>query len=177
MTVFSLLSWVHFARDVDVSKLVVYNVPGHSAIDLVDHGRIFFISDAKLENDARKKRFHILPHRQMSGVVSMKKLPAEFSFRGGRLFVWHGRSVLHLTDPDFELPGPVAVDWLIVGNNAVPEIEAIRELVSCQRVLLDSSNSFFFASRFLEEAKLYKLEVHSVLHQGAFISIIENEDT
>ena len=40
-----------------------------------------------------------------------------------------------------------------------------------------SSNSFFFASRFLEEAKLYKLEIHSVLHQGAFIKKIENEET
>ena len=177
MSLFSSLSWFHFVREVGVSKLVVYNVPGHSAIDLVDHGRVFIISDAKLMADARKTRFHIIPHRQMAGVVSETKLPAEFSFSGGRLVIWHGRTILHLTDPDFKLPGPVSVDWLVIGNNAVPEIEGIRDLVTCKRVLLDSSNSFFFASRFLEGAKLYKLEVHSVLHQGAFISIIENEDT
>lgn len=93
------------------------------------------------------------------------------------MIVWQGTKILHITDPDFKLPGPMAVDWLVVGNNSVRDIAALRSKVSFGMVLLDSSNSFFFASRFLEEAKLYKLEIHSVLHQGAFITKIENEDT
>ena len=85
--------------------------------------------------------------------------------------------ILKVTEGDFDLPLQLRVDWIIVGNNAVTDPEQIAERVTCRRIVLDSSNSDLFASDFLREAKLYKLEVHSVLHQGAFIQTIENEDS
>jgi competence protein ComEC len=66
------------------------------------------------------------------------------------------------------LPQKLKVDWIIVGNNSI-DVGALSG-VSCRGIVLDSSNTFFFASRFLKEAKLFKLEVHSVLHEGAFIT-------
>jgi hypothetical protein len=93
------------------------------------------------------------------------------------LIIWNGKKILQLTDPGFEAHGPVAVDWLIIGNNALAGIELIRGKVTFQKIILDSSNSFLFANRFLEGAKLYKLDVHSVLHQGAFVAKLENQDT
>ena len=177
MVTFASLHWIHFFEEVSVRKMAVYSIPGHSAIDLIDHGNTMFIADPELHGDQRKMRFHIVPHRQVSGIVrETSKVPA-YAFKGGALIVWQGTKILHITDPDFKLPGPMAVDWLVVGNNSVRDIAALRSKVSFGMVLLDSSNSFFFASRFLEEAKLYKLEIHSVLHQGAFITKIENEDT
>lgn len=177
MAAFGSLQWLHFFREVGVHKLAVYNIPGHSAIDLMDHGRTFFIADTALQTQPQKLRFHVIPHRQISGVVRETKDITAHTFQGGRLILWQGKKILLLTDRFFELPGPLDVDWLVIANNSLPDIGKIQDRITVKKVLLDSSNTFFFASRFLEGAKLYKLEVHSVLHQGAFILKFENEDT
>ena len=174
---FGLLQWIHFNDDVNVKKLAVYKVPGHSLIDLIDRGRSFFLADS-LFTDQQKIRYHITPHRVRCGVEHIEEdIPLAYSFKGGRLIVWQGKMILQVMERDFALPGPLHVDWIIVGNNALADPAKIMRGVTCRRLVLDSSNSYFFASDFLEEAKLYKLEVHSVLHQGAFIQTIENEDS
>ena len=38
---------------------MVYNVGGHSAIDLIDHGKAYFIADTALQNNVDKISFHI----------------------------------------------------------------------------------------------------------------------
>ena len=175
---FVSLQWVHFAREVNVRKVAVYRIPGHSALDLIDRGQAFFLADPALESDRQKIRFHIQPHRIIAGVAHIRPgAPVVSPLKGGRLILWNGLTILQVDSANLELPGHVVVDWLVVGNNAVAGVASLRERVSFDKVVLDSSNSFFFASRFLEEAKLYKLDVHSVLHHGAFVSKIENLDS
>ena len=175
--VFGIMQWIHFNDDVDVKKLAVYKVPGHSLVDLIDRGRTFFLGDS-LFNDEQRMRYHITPHRVRTGVRNIDDaIPRAYSFKGARLIVWQGMVILQVTDRDFALPGPLDVDWIIVGNNALTDPAKITGSVTCRGIVLDSSYSYFLASDFLEEAKLYKLEVHSVLHQGAFIQTIENEDS
>lgn len=175
--VFASLQWMHFYRDVDIRKLTVYNIYGHSAIDLIDRGQVLFVADSALKSDGQKIRYHIYPNRVIAGVVKAQKDVRVREFAGGRVIVWNGRIILQLTEPEFQVPEGLRVDWLIVGNNAVRDVAVLANTIHCRTVVLDSSNSFFFASRFLEAAKLHKLEVHSVLHQGAFDMKIENRDT
>jgi competence protein ComEC len=171
------LQWIHFRNDVNVKTLAVYRVPGHSVIDLIDRGQTLFVADS-LFTDAQKVRHHITPFRVRSGVRHVAgNTPQAYSFKGCRLIVWQGKVLLHLFDRGFDLPESLRVDWVIVGNNAIANPKEITDRMTCQSIVLDSSNSYFFASRFLQEAKLYKLEVHSVLHQGAFIQTIENQDS
>lgn len=103
--------------------------------------------------------------------------PLVWHMAGGRIILWNGMKILHIQDRGFRAPMGIAVDWVIVGHDSLDEISTLRDKIAFKRIILDSSNSFFFASRFLEAAKLYKLSVHSVLHQGAFISKIENRST
>ena len=176
--VYVSLQWVHFSREINVQKLTVYKVPGHSVLDLIDRGQTFFVADSVFRADVQKIRYHVSPNRIMTGVSRVcVDLPYARVLKGCTLIVWNGKKILQITDRYFEVPGVLNVDWLIIGNNALPEIPKITSVVSFQKVILDSSNSLFFASRFLEAAKLYNLDVHSVLHQGAFVSKIENQDT
>ena len=171
------LQWVHFSRDVNVRTLAVYRIPGHSVIDLIDRGQTLSVADS-LFTDAQKVRYHITPFRVRCGVRRIEaRTPQAYTFKGCRLIVWQGKLLLHLLERGVVLPESLHVDWVIVGNDALPDPKEISDRIRCQSIVLDSSNSYFFASRFLQEAKLYKLEVHSVLHQGAFIQTIENQDS
>jgi competence protein ComEC len=176
--IYASLQWLHFVREVNVSKIIVYKIPGHSVIDLLDRGHTFFLSDSVMQNDLQKIRYHVQPNRLQANVRKVTtRLPGAYPLGGCTLIAWKGQTILQITGNDFSLPGPLSVDWLIIGNNALPEIDELPENLLFSKVILDSSNSFFFASRFLEAAKLFKLDVHSVLHHGAFISIIENRNT
>lgn len=174
----SLFQWHHFLNEVNVRKITVYRIPGHSAIDLMDRGRSFFLSDSTLEKDPQKLRYHVWPNRLLGGIRQVNTgAPFAKDIRGGRLITLNGNIIVQIHDASFALSGLSEVDWLVIGNDAVHSIKDIVSGVKVRKVVLDSSNSFLFASRFLREAKLYNLEVHSVLHQGAFISKIENQDT
>lgn len=174
----SVLQWHHFLHQVNVRKITVYRVPGHSAIDLMECGRSFFLSDTTLEKDPQKLLYHVVPNRLLGGIRQVDPgAPFAKDIPGGRLIAWSGKIILQIHDASFALPASLEVDCLVIGNNAVSSIEALVSSVKVRKVVLDSSNSFLFASRFLRDAKLYNLEVHSVLHQGAFISKIENQDT
>lgn len=172
------VQWLHFSREVNIQKFTVYKIQGHTAMDFIDRGQTFFLTDSVLREDLQKIRFHVSPNRLMAGVRKVStRLPHSRSLKGCKLIAWQGRTILHITDPDFEVPGQLAIDWLIIGNNAVSEIDKIARNITFKKVVLDSSNSFFFATHFLEEAKLYKFDVHSVLHQGAFALKIEHQDS
>ena len=174
---FVTLQWYHFAQEVNLKKITVYKVPGHSVIDLIDRGHSIFLADQPFREDQQKIKYHVSPNRLLSGIRSVNTdIPASRSLKGCTLIHWNGKKILQVMNSNFELPGPLTVDLLIIGNNALSGIKSIPVEVAFKKVILDSSNSFFFASRFLEEAKLYKLDVHSVLHQGAFVLTIENQD-
>ncbi len=179
LIVFSFVSlqWVHFSKDVDVAKITVYYIPGHSVVDLIDRGHTFFLADSVIRTDVQKIRYHINPNRLIAGVEKIRgDFPNTRALKGCKVLTWNGETILYITGREFEVPD-LSVDLVIIGNNAVAGIGDLLGKVTFKKVVLDSSNSFFFASRFLEGSKLYKLEVYSVLHQGAFVSTIENHDS
>ena len=66
--IFSIAQWIHFREDVNVQKLTIYKVPGHTAIDFTRNGKAHFLSDSVLKKDMLKTKFHILPNRLIGGV-------------------------------------------------------------------------------------------------------------
>ncbi len=172
------VQWLHFSRDVNIQKFTVYKIPGHTAIDFIDHGQTFFQTDSVLRSDLQKIRFHIRPNRLISGVKKVNlSQPHSRSFRGCNLIVWQGKTILQITDSDYEVPGHLNLDWVIIGNNAVWQMDKIVRNITFKTLILDSSNSYSFATHFLEEAKLFKFDVHSVLHKGAFDLKIDKQDS
>lgn len=175
---YATVQWWHFSRDVNIQKLTIYKIQGHTAMDFIDRGQAFFLTDSVLREDLQTIRFHVGPNRLRAGIRKVRTtIPSERSFKGCKLISWHGRTLLHISDRDFKVPESMVIDWLVIGNNAVYNLDKITGNMTFKKLILDSSNTFYFASHFLEEAKLYKLDVHSVLHQGAFALTVENQDS
>jgi competence protein ComEC len=172
---FSIVQWANYFDKIDTQQITVYKVSGHSAWDIIDKGQAYFFSDSVLMNDWEKIRFHIRPNRLHSGVNSVhsaNQFNFTQEFQGCRLVMWKNATVLQIYEENFSLPKGVPVSYVVLGNNAIKNLKEISSL-KFQQLILDSSNSFYFASRILKEAKHASLNVHSVLHQGAFISKLE----
>ncbi len=169
-SLFSIIGWNHFYRDVSVQKLTVYNIKGHTAIDMIDHGQTFFIADSLLLSDPDRIGFHIMPHRIMLGagetIHSGDGLRKEFN--GCSLMVWKGKSILRIHDADFHLPKNVKVNYVIISNNAVKDLAELAGRITMDQLILDSSNAFYLSNKLFKQKKSIEASVYSVLHQGAF---------
>lgn len=175
MFIFALLfvavQWRHFQREVNVQKLTVYNIQGHSAIDLTDRGQGYFLTDSVLLHASDKLRFHIRPNRLACGVSRIfagKEQPFIRHLSGGDLIRWQSHTLLHITGKNFALPETIHPEWIVIGNDAAIDYEALADRKLPFRIILDSSNSYFYCTRFMEEAKNKNLKVHSVKQEGAF---------
>lgn len=169
---FSIIQWNHFTQEVDQQKLVVYRVAGHSALDIVDRGKAYFFADSILIHNQEKMRFHIRPTRLLSGVSRIHSGEQQDFVRevgGCRILQWNGVTILQLTEKEFTLPDTLEVDYVVVGKNSIKSLKALSS-VKFKSLILDSSNSFYFAERIMKEAQSFSVRVHSVIHSGAFIA-------
>jgi competence protein ComEC len=170
ITILSVTQWLHFKNKVDKKQLVVYKVADHTAIDFIETGKTYFLSDSILINDKEKMRFHIRPNRLMSETSTIE-LADDQSFvkkiRGGKLVRWHERIILIVDDDKAIIPNLTA-DYVILSNNAASLTNIIKR-INFKYLIVDGSNSFYFADKVKSDADRLKIQVHSVLHQGAFI--------
>lgn len=169
---FVMIQWIHFVQHIRQKKITVYSVSGHSAWDVIENGRVHFFTDSVLQNDRDKIRFHIRPNRLRSGVGEIyngNEQPFTSSVAGCRLVVWNGIRILQIEGKAGKLPGDLTVDYVLLSKNALYTAEALQG-VKFQKLILDSSNSFYFANRFLNDAQANGIAVHSVLHHGAFMA-------
>ena len=60
------------------------------------------------------------------------------------------------------------VDYLIVSQNAIKDLTSIQNYIQADKIIFDSSNSFYYVDKMLKQANKLHLIVHSVLHDGAF---------
>lgn len=169
---FAVIQWIHFSENIRQKKLIVYNVSGHSAWDVMHNGQVYFFSDSILMNDRNKVRFHIRPNRLRNGVGEIYA-GQEQNFvktrNGCQVVVWNGLKILHVTEKKFTVPENLQVDYVLIGENAIYNTEALSA-VKFQKLILDSSNSFYFAERMLKDAQAAGIPIHSVQHHGAFIA-------
>lgn len=165
---FAACQWLHYVDDINLQKITVYNIRGHSAIDLIDRGQAYFLADSMLQHDAGKLRFHVQPNRLFSGVgnvVADEQQPFVRKVKGGEVICWKGKVIVHLMQRDFVLPEKLPADWIVVSNNAVKDLSRLPAEIE---IILDSSNSYFYTERVLAQAKKHNLDVYSVAHRGAF---------
>ena len=152
---FSAFDWAHLSL-VKRDHITVYNVGGATAIDLMSGGKLCTYGEV----DPKGVQFHIAANRVRLGVTSIE--PARHHAKqGNTLIVWRGMKILVVTSHP---AGNIIADITIISNNSVKSLESIKSKI----VVIDSSNSFYFASRLLRQPVPKGMEIHSVAHNGAF---------
>lgn len=167
---FGGIQWQHHSAIASQPKFVVYEVNGHSAIELVDKGVSYFYTDSLLLNDRERMRFHIRPNRLLHGVHTIRANDNSIvrSYDGMRLYAWRNISVLHITGQSFTLPDGLEVDYLVLSNNAIKHMNKLSS-VTFKKLIIDSSNSVYVARKVMEQAHDTGVDAYSVLQNGAFM--------
>jgi hypothetical protein len=164
----SWTQWFHFKEEVTIEKLIIYNVKGHFAMDLISKGQTFFVTDSLLLKDENKIRFHIRPNRLISGVnkVLDNSIPIR-KVTGGRILQWKELHILNIEHKDFSIPEGLLFDLIIISNNSVRDLTVLKTHFS-NKLILDSTNSYFYSKRLKDDAMRLTIPFHAVVVDGAF---------
>lgn len=163
--VFSGVQWNHYDQDVMRNRFIVYNISGHQGVEWISKGRSRFVGDSSLVSDAERMRFHIRPNRLFCGV---KEVETQFRVDTPKVFLVNGKKMGVINRPISSWPGDLELDYLIVGNNSFKSFAQARKTINFKKLILDSSNSSYLASRIQSEADDV---VHAVQHEGAYVEI------
>jgi competence protein ComEC len=165
----SVTQWHRHISMRHLAKVRIYNVRGQSVIDHVAYRKSLVVYDST-QNMEHIVRTYLHPAGLPEGVTSFSSMQRR-NIKDGpgyRLWRWQGVSILQLTTRR-TVPRQGSVHYVVISNNAV---SSLRDLagVKCEKIIVDSSNSFYFAERLRNEAVSLGLPVWSVLHDGAFES-------
>jgi len=168
VVVFTFVQWSHFFESVNQKLMIVYSIKNHRAIEFIDRGRSYFVSDSSLLSDPERIRFHIEPSRLIHGVSSTEsKISFGTRINGVNYYQWNNRTIAWMVDKDCKLPTHASINFLIVSKNSLRK--KLYEKINMNCIILDGSNSKRFVTYLAEQMESRRTPIHSVLQEGAYI--------
>jgi competence protein ComEC len=152
-----------FLQQSQQQKMIVYNVPKFSAIDVIDGHGYSFTGDSALLINTSLQNYHLQPARVLYGVSEVDK-PVDHMINGPRL------SVL-LVDGGFTLspvPRKIPVDIIVISHASPLRITQLAAVFDCKQYVFDNSNPLWKIRYWKKDADSLHLRHHTTSEQGAF---------
>lgn len=149
-------------------KLIVYHIPKHKAMDVVQAKSFVFWGDEGLQNDIYLQNFYLQPARILNGTKEANSLSHTITHYP--LIAGHQKSVL-VIDPSFRLPvsnQKIPVDIIILTGNPRIYLNRLAAVFDCSQYVFDSSNPLWKIRYWKKDAESLHLRHHTISEQGAF---------
>ena len=158
---------LHRIRSRQQQKLVVYNTPRQTAIDIIE-GRYYRCIGDSIAYTAQSERFYLRPARILFGVQPGKILP--YTYLSRQLIATRRTRALIISHWEQQEPQPVKipVEIIILCGNPRLTIYQLTTVFNCTQYVFDSSNPLWKIQQWKKEADSLHLRHHSTSEQGAF---------
>ncbi len=158
--------------------LVVYAIPGHSTLDILDGREHVFLADSALLANENRILFHLRNHWGKRRVLDVQKILfsqansaglAMHSTSAFSIFTWHGKRFCILHQPtNLHVFRNQQLDYLIVQNNSLRNAKKLP--ANCfTHVILDASNRYYASKRLQTALAAQAIPCHNVHENGAFL--------
>ena len=147
-------------------KIIVYNVPKHTAIDLVDGRKLFFIGDSILKEDGFLRNFHIKPSRILHRTTESDVIP-NITYLNNFILT-RNKSIAVVDSPVFYAGEKIKVDAVIITKNPRIYIDKLYQAFDCKQYIFDASNSMWKINKWKQACDSLHLQYHICSLQGAF---------
>lgn len=162
---FMMIRAASFAKAEGQKKLIVYNVPKHSAIDVINGRQYIFLGDSALLYDDALRNFHLQPSRILHRIT-----PAE----GGtstQSFVWEGKQLVWIDESVkfLNTSSKHSVDVMILSKNPKLYISALLDAFAVKQIVIDGSVPPWKARLWKRDCDSLKIPCYNVAEDGAFV--------
>jgi competence protein ComEC len=161
---FTSLRTYSFLKANEQLELIVYNVPKHSAIDVIKGRGYFFIGDSNLVQDGFLRNFHLQPSRLMHRVSALGVLPYKSFLFYDRRFMIIDTTIKFL--PATRKP---AVDVLILSRKPRLNISDLQNAFYFKQIVVDGSVPAWKKGLWKKECDSLRIPYYDVSEKGAFV--------
>lgn len=155
-----------FNKAYNQNKLVVYNVPKYSAIDLISGRTYNFIGDSTLLYDDFIRNFHIQPSRVLHRITQQQILPTfckEFEFFKKKIIL------IDTTKHFVSLDSKESIDLLILSGNPKLYISNLLKTFAVRQIVIDGSVPQWKAKLWKKDCDSLQIPCYDVSEKGAFV--------
>ncbi|HRI20231.1 MAG TPA: ComEC/Rec2 family competence protein [Panacibacter sp.] len=169
LTLLIIFISIDFIKTNEQQKLVVYNVPKQSAIDIIQGRNYAFTGDSILQQDGFLRNFHLKPAR----ILYRTRAAADSgsSLQKNRITEINGKKILVIDSAlnYREVEEKIAIDVIILSKNPKLYISQLQDIFDFKTVVFDSSNPLWKTELWKKDCESLHLRFHSVAQQGAFV--------
>ncbi len=158
----------------DSSRIVLYNVRKHTAIDLISDAHYSFLGDSVLRADGALRNFNLKPARVFFRANAESEIQT-FEQATERSFVFKGKTI-YLADAAMGLK-PIAqklpLDILVITNDFKGSVTKLTGVLAPSIIVADGTNAMWRRKNLREECLALGLSFHDVQEDGAYVLEIE----
>jgi competence protein ComEC len=165
MFIFFTLRTISFFSSAQQQKLIVYNVPKHQAIDIIQGRKVKFIGDAALTENDFLRNFHLKPSR------IKQRLPNSASPVNVKSFISNGKSIL-IADSSIRYKSNLnkkPIDLLVLSKNPTIYISNLNEAFDIKQIVTDASVPAWKKMLWKKDADSLNIPFYDVSEKGAFV--------
>ncbi|TKK69300.1 ComEC family competence protein [Ilyomonas limi] len=149
-------------------KLIVYNVPKSTAIDIIQGNECKTLLSKVIAQDTLLQNFYLLPTRLL-----YRTAPSQSNILSANNYLLHVNDktllIIDKSLPAISHSGKLEADAVIITGNPKLYMSQIDALVRCHVVVFDSSNPAWKIERWKKDCNSLHLRFHSVAQEGAFV--------
>lgn len=147
-------------------KIIVYNVPSHTAIDLVEGRKYQFIGDSILKQDGFLRNFHIKPSRILNRISESNSLNNILLHK--KCIVTKNKIVAIVDSPIAYTTQPITVDAVVITKSPKLHIPKLLQAFNTKQIVFDGSNAAWKISKWQQACDSLHLQYHNCSLQGSF---------
>ena len=168
-TLFIAFRSIDLIQKNEQQKLVVYNVPQHAAIDIIDGRHYCFLGDDTLRQDGFLRSFHLKPARVLNRVSETDSL--ENILIQNNIITSSCKRIIIIDKPinPVNIDKKIKVDAIILTKNPKVYLSQLSQVFDCQQYISDGSNPDWKIRFWKKDADSLHLRLHSTAQQGAFV--------
>jgi competence protein ComEC len=165
MLVFTTIRAINFYKHQYQDKIIIYNIPNFTAIDVVKGNTYQFFGDSAVNNEGFLRNFHIKPSRTLNRLYNEQKMIDENS----NAFIVNNKTILKIDKPINQLEEKIKVDYVLLSKNPKLYITKLAKSVSCKKIIIDGSNPTWKVKYWMKDCDSLGIAYHYTAINGAFI--------
>jgi competence protein ComEC len=168
LLVFVIYREVVWQQRNDQRKMIIYNIAGHTAIDMIAGHRVTFWGDSECLTDPNLFHMNIQPARILFQARDTAILPRDTS--GFQLLKAGDKTMVVLDkEPDTRRSATTNADILLLAANIKAKPTWILEKLKCSTIVAGAQLPFYRIPQWQIAADSLHLQLHPVAEKGAFV--------
>ncbi|MCU0445702.1 MAG: ComEC family competence protein [Microscillaceae bacterium] len=166
------------------TKMVIYHLNKHSVWGFMQGKKALLLADSAFVAQPKGFDFSLRPSLATWGIGQIHwqtwqdtrhadSTLAIRHFENYSLLVWQKKTFLiirqKLKYSSLQALAKTKIDYTVIQNNAVADLERLHKALTIRYLILDSSNSNTRSQKLLQTAKILQIKTHSILRKGAWV--------